>query len=89
MVYIMLKGGLNMTIATVSAKGQIVIPSAIRKRYNIKKGVKLYIEERDGELVFKAVTLEYIKKIPGVLNTKGKLSKLLLKERLEDKKREI
>jgi len=85
----MLKGGLNMTIATVSAKGQIVIPSAIRKRYNIKKGVKLYIEERDGELVFKAVTLEYIKKIPGVLNTKGKLSKLLLKERLEDKKREI
>jgi len=78
-----------MTIATVSAKGQIVIPSAIRKRYNIKKGVKLYIEERDGELVFKAVTLEYIKKIPGVLNTKGKLSKLLLKERLEDKKREI
>ena len=89
MVYIMLKGGLNMTIATVSAKGQIVIPSAIRKRYNIKKGVKLYIEERDGELVFKAVTLEYIKKISGVLNTKGKLSKLLLKERLEDKKREI
>jgi len=78
-----------MAIATVSAKGQIVIPSAIRKRYNIKKGVKLYIEERDGELVFKAVTPEYIKKVSGVLNTKGKLSKLLLKERLEDRKREI
>ncbi|MBM3710408.1 MAG: AbrB/MazE/SpoVT family DNA-binding domain-containing protein [Actinobacteria bacterium] len=78
-----------MATATVSAKGQIVIPSAIRKRYNIKKGVKLYIEERDGELVFKAVTPEYIKKVSGVLNTKGKLSKLLLKERLEDRKREI
>ncbi|MBM3708213.1 MAG: AbrB/MazE/SpoVT family DNA-binding domain-containing protein [Actinobacteria bacterium] len=77
-----------MATATVSAKGQIVIPSEIRKRYNIKKGVKLYIEEREDELVFKAVTPEYIKKVSGVLETRGKLSKLLLKERLEDKKRE-
>ncbi len=78
-----------MTTATVSATGQIVIPSKIRQKYNIKKGVKLYIEERDGELVLKAVTPEYIKKISGVLNTKGKLSRLLLKERLEDSKREL
>ncbi len=78
-----------MTTATVSAKGQIVIPSKIRQKYNIKKGVKLYIEERDGELVLKAVTPEYIKKTSGVLDTKGKLSKLLLKERLEDSKREL
>lgn len=88
MVYIVLKGGFKMTTATVSAKGQIVIPSTIRRRYNIKKGVKLYIEERGGELVLKPVTPEYIMKISGVLNTKGKLSKLLLKERLEDSKRE-
>jgi len=84
----MSKGGLNMKIATVSAKGQIVIPSFIRKKYNIKKGVKLYIEERDDELVLKAVTPEYIKKASGILKTKGRLSKLLLKERLEDRKRE-
>ena len=77
-----------MTITTVSAKGQIVIPSTIRRRFNIKKGVKLYIEERGEELVLKPVTPEYIKKISGVLNTKGKLSKLLLKERLEDSKME-
>jgi AbrB family looped-hinge helix DNA binding protein len=89
MVYIILKGGFNMTTATVSAKGQIVIPSMIRRKYNIKKGVKLYIEERGGELVLKPVTPEYIKKISGVLDTKGKLSKLLIKERLEDSKREI
>jgi AbrB family looped-hinge helix DNA binding protein len=78
-----------MTITIVSAKGQIVIPSKIRHKYNIKKGVKLFIEERDGELVLKALTPEYIRKISGVLDTKGKLSKLLLKERLEDMEREI
>jgi len=77
-----------MITAIVSAKGQIVIPSKIRRKYNIKKGIKLYIEERDGELVLKVVTPEYIKKISGILNTKGKLSNLLLKERLEDRKRE-
>ena len=78
-----------MTTTIVSAKGQIVIPSKIRRKYNIKKGVKLYIEERNGELVLKAVTPEYIKKISGILDTKGKLSKLLLKERSEDMEREI
>lgn len=78
-----------MTTTIVSAKGQIVIPSKIRRKYNIKKGVKLYFEERDGELVLKAVTPEYIKKISGILDTKGKLSKLLLKERSEDMEREI
>jgi AbrB family looped-hinge helix DNA binding protein len=77
-----------METTIVSAKGQIVIPSKLRRKYNIKKGVKLYIEERDGELVLKPVTPEYIQKIPGVLETKGKLSKLLLKERSEDKERE-
>ncbi|MBC8499901.1 MAG: AbrB/MazE/SpoVT family DNA-binding domain-containing protein [Candidatus Atribacteria bacterium] len=78
-----------MTTTIVSAKGQIVIPSKLRRKYNIKKGVKLYIEERDGELVLKAVTSEYIQKISGILETKGKLSKLLLKERSEDEEREI
>jgi AbrB family looped-hinge helix DNA binding protein len=78
-----------MITTTVSAKGQIVIPSKIRRKYNIKKGVKLHIEERDGELVLKAITTDYIKKIAGILNTNGKLSSLLLKERLEDKNKEV
>ena len=78
-----------MITTTVSAKGQIVIPSKIRRKYNIKKGVKLHIEERDGELVLKAITTDYIKKIAGILNTNGKLSSLLLKERLEDKEKEV
>jgi AbrB family looped-hinge helix DNA binding protein len=78
-----------MATTIVSAKGQIVIPSKLRRKYNIKKGIKLNIEERDGELVLKAITPEYIKKISGVLDTNGKLSKLLLKERSQDMEREI
>ena len=77
-----------MVTTVVTTKGQIVIPSKIRRKYNIKKGTKLYIEERGDELVLKAVTPEYFGKIAGVLQTKGKLSRMLLEERSKDKERE-
>ena len=77
-----------MTTTIVTTKGQIVIPSKIRRRLNIKKGTKLYIEERGDELILKAVTPVYFEKIAGVLQTKGKLSKTLLEERTRDKERE-
>lgn len=77
-----------MVTTVVTTKGQIVIPSKIRRKYNIKKGTKLYIEERGDELVLKAVTQEYFEKIAGVLQTRGKLSRALLEERSKDKERE-
>ncbi|MEW6357980.1 MAG: AbrB/MazE/SpoVT family DNA-binding domain-containing protein [Planctomycetota bacterium] len=76
-----------MASTTVTAKGQVVIPSRIRRRLNIKKGTKLYIEERGNELLLKPITPEYFEKIAGVLPTQGKLSKALLHERARDKKR--
>ena len=76
-----------MTTTVVTTKGQIVIPSKIRHRLNIKKGTKLYIEERGDELILKAVTPAYFEKIAGVLPTKGRLSKKLIEERLKDKER--
>ena len=77
-----------MTLTIVTSKGQIVIPSRIRRRLNIKRGTKLYIEEKRDELILKAVTPEYFEKIAGVLQTRGKLSKTLLEERSRDKERE-
>lgn len=77
-----------MTTAVVTTKGQIVIPSKIRRKLNIKKGTKLYIEEKGDEVILKPVTPAYFEKIAGVLQTKGKLSKALLEERAKDKERE-
>ncbi|MCX5696633.1 MAG: AbrB/MazE/SpoVT family DNA-binding domain-containing protein [Candidatus Omnitrophica bacterium] len=76
-----------MTTAIVTTKGQIVIPSKIRRRLNIKKGTKLYIEERGDELILKVVTPAYFEKISGVLQTKGRLSKALIEERAKDKEK--
>lgn len=77
-----------MTMASVTAKGQIVIPAKIRRRLNIKKGIKLCIEQRGDNLILKAITPGYIEKAAGALKTKGKLSKSLLAERAKDKERE-
>lgn len=74
-----------MTTTTMTTKGQIVIPSHIRRKMNMRKGTKLYIEERGEEIVIKAITPEYFEKIAGVLATKGKLSLAILQGRIKDK----
>lgn len=77
-----------MPTTIVTTKGQIVIPSKIRRKYNIKKGTRLYIEENGTEIILKPVTAEYIENLAGILATKGKLTKLLLEERAKDRERE-
>jgi len=77
-----------MTTTVVTTKGQVVIPSKIRKHLNIKKGTKLYVEERDNEIIIKPVTPAYFERLAGVLKTKGKLTKALLEERAKDRERE-
>lgn len=37
-------------MATVSSKGQIVIPATIRKKLRIKGGTRLSVNEQDGEI---------------------------------------
>ena len=37
-------------IATVSSKGQVVIPAALRKKFRIKAGTRLAVGERDGQI---------------------------------------
>jgi len=74
--------------ATVTTKGQIVIPSEIRKKHKIKKGTKLLVKENGEEIILRPITEAYFEKMAGVLKTKGKLSKALLKERSKDKAKE-
>lgn len=60
-----------MLDAVVTAKGQIVIPSKIRRRLNIKKGTRLSIIERGNEIVLRPLTEDYFESMAGVLKAKG------------------
>lgn len=71
----------------VTIKGQVVIPAKLRHRLGIKKGTKLYIEERNGEIVLRPLTREYFQKMSGILKGSG-LVKALEETRAEDLKHE-
>ena len=77
-----------MTTTTVTAKGQIVIPSRIRRHLNIKKGTRLCVVEKNDEIVLQPLTREYFEKTAGVLKTKGKLTQAILEERQKEKANE-
>ena len=71
----------------VTIKGQVVIPARIRHRLGIKKGTKLNVEERKGEIILRPLNREYFQKMSGVLKG-GRLVKALEETRAEDLKRE-
>ena len=71
----------------VTIKGQVVIPAKLRHRLGIKKGTKLHVEERNGEIVLRPLNKEYFQKVSGILKGSG-LVKALEKSRAEDLKRE-
>ena len=72
---------------SMTIKGQVVIPAKIRQRLGLKKGTKIFVEERDGEIVLRPINREYFQKMSGILKGGG-LTKALEKSRREDLKRE-
>jgi len=70
---------------TATSKGQIVIPSSIRRKLGIKEGTRIQIElkEQEKEIVLKPITREYIHSMRGKFKGKG-----LMKALMAEKKRE-
>ncbi|MCJ7784762.1 MAG: AbrB/MazE/SpoVT family DNA-binding domain-containing protein [Desulfobacterales bacterium] len=73
--------------AAVTIKGRVVIPAKIRHRLGIKKGTKLYIEEREGEIILRPLNKEYFQKMSGILKGGG-LVNAFEETRAEDLMRE-
>jgi AbrB family looped-hinge helix DNA binding protein len=74
-----------MEKALVTVKGQIVIPSRLRRKFGIKKGTQVSLYEKDGEIVIKPITDEYIRSMAGMTGTKGKLLKALKEEKAKER----
>jgi AbrB family looped-hinge helix DNA binding protein len=77
-----------METAHVTSKGQLVVPSRLRRKYGIKPGTKICFIERDSEIVFQPVTPEYIRSVCGMLKSETPVTAELLKERARDKEHE-
>ena len=70
------------TRATI--KGQIVIPAALRRKYNIQGGTRIQVYEEKGRIVLHPVTRETIQKARGMFKGSGAL-KILREEREKER----
>jgi len=70
---------------TATTKGQIVIPSSIRKRLGIKSGTRINVEldEANGQIILRPITREYIHSLRGRLKGKGLLDELAAEKERE------
>ena len=71
--------------AIMTSKGQIVIPSRLRKKYGMEEGthIELIEDEEAGYIIMKPITPQYVHKLRGML--KGNAGMKALKE---DRQRE-
>jgi AbrB family looped-hinge helix DNA binding protein len=76
---------------TISEKGQIIIPSTLRKRYGLRKGDKLAVEEADGAIVLRPLTPHPLLDLRGKCKSPGKekLTDVLLRERKQERERDV
>ncbi len=70
--------------ATVSSKGQIVIPSKLRKKYGIHKGSRILVLDRNDHIELKPISPAYLKSLKGSLKGSAALDSLL-EERRKDR----
>jgi AbrB family looped-hinge helix DNA binding protein len=73
---------------TVTTKGQIVIPVAIRRRHGIRQGMKVRLVEQGDDIVIRAVSKEAIARLAGVLPSRGNLEQELRRDHAADRRRE-
>ena len=71
------KGTSNgMESAVVTFKGQIVIPSTLRRRVGIKPGTRVFLEEKSGDIIVHPATPEFYDRNYGVLKGGGSVKAL-------------
>ncbi len=77
---------MKVKTSTVTQKGQIVIPSKLRRKLGIRQGTQIAFIEEDERLVLQPLTAEYVKSLRGALKGGRSPLKTLFEERKRDRK---
>ena len=72
-------------VSTVTTKGQLVIPSKLRRKYSIKEGTQVAFLEQENRLVLQPLTAEFIRSLRGSLKGEPSALKALLKDRKRER----
>jgi AbrB family looped-hinge helix DNA binding protein len=76
---------MKTAISTVTTKGQLVIPSKLRRKYSIKQGTQVAFLEEGNRLVLQPLTAEFIRSLRGSLRGEPSALKSLLDDRKHDR----
>lgn len=79
---------MSKDFATVTSKGQLVIPASIRRRLKIKKGTRVRFIEDRGRLILQPLTEDFIDRTCGILAGGPSLLEALLEDRRQERQRE-
>lgn len=74
--------------ATMTSKGQLVIPAPLRRQLGIRTGTKVHVQVEGTGLFLQPVTREFIRSLRGIMKGRPSLHDELLRERRRDLKRE-
>ena len=77
----------QVSMSTVTIKGQVVIPVRLRKKVGLKKGSRVYMEERNGDIIIHPATAEFYDRACGILRG-ARLTEALAESRREDRETE-
>lgn len=72
-------------VSTVTTKGQLVIPSKLRRKFGIRKGTQVAFVEEEQRLVLQPLTPEFIRSLRGSFKGEPSALKLLLEDRKRDR----
>jgi AbrB family looped-hinge helix DNA binding protein len=72
-------------VSTVTTKGQLVIPSKLRRKYAIRKGTQVAFVEEENRLVLQPLTPDFIRSLRGSLKGEPSALKILQEERKRDR----
>jgi AbrB family looped-hinge helix DNA binding protein len=72
-------------VSTVTTKGQVVIPSKLRRKYSIKEGTQVAFLEQENRLVLQPLTREFIRSLRGSLRGEPSALKALREDRKQER----
>ena len=73
-----------MVLVTSTVKGQIVIPADIRKKFNIKKGTRVNVYEKENKIIVEPLPDDPVQEGRGILKTRVRVLKALMKDRKKE-----
>ncbi len=78
--------GTSVATSTISSKGQVVIPAALRRKYRLDRGVTVVFRESDGHLVLEPDRFAAFLALRGTLDFP--MEEYLTEERQKERERE-